>query len=51
MYDHVTSTVTMEDDFEAYQFHVRVCRSMDCVWVFCDFFRKGDSHKGIDRGC
>lgn len=26
MYDHVTSTVMMEDDFEAYKFHVRVCK-------------------------
>lgn len=36
MYDHVTSTVMMEDDFEAYKhdkFHVRVCRSMACVSV------------------
>lgn len=33
MYDHVTSTVMMEDDFEAYKFHVRVCRYMACVSV------------------
>lgn len=32
MYDHVTSTVMMEDDFEAYKFRYMACVSVGILW-------------------